>query len=253
MADEDRTETNGENEQAGEAATGDDAAGKPEDQPEEVQGTETVVEEEPEPQEPGATESRGESESKGEQVPGAELDPIQIEPERQLDAEERARLEAEAEERARLEAEATAEASEEEPVARRKLELPAETRIQATGKRKSSIARVVLQAGNGEFEVNRRSVDEYFPRAPLRTVARQALAASGYEDVLNVRARVHGGGVAGQAGAVRHGVARALVEIDPDLRAELKRRGMLTRDARKKERRKAGLKKARKRPQFSKR
>ena len=260
MAEDERTESNDEQEPTGddaagdESATGDDAAtgnegaGKPdEDQPEEVQGEETVVEEEPEPQESGAAES------KGEQVPGAELDPIQIEPERQLDAEERARLEAEAEERARLEAEATAEASEEEPVARRKLELPAEAQIQATGKRKSSIARVVLRPGKGEFEVNRRSVDDYFPRPTLRTVARQALTASGYEDVLDVHARVHGGGISGQAGAVRHGIARALCEIDPELRAELKRRGMLTRDARKKERRKAGLKKARKRPQFSKR
>jgi small subunit ribosomal protein S9 len=261
MADDERTESYGEQEPTGPAGdeqapeepateqrAGDEDAGKPdEDQPEEVQGTETVVEEQPEPQEPGAAES------KGEQVPGAELDPIQIEPERQLDAEERARLEAEAEERARREAEATAEASEEEPVERRKLELPTEARIQATGKRKSSIARVVLRPGKGEFEVNRRSVDDYFPRPTLRTVARQALAASGYEDVLDVRARVHGGGISGQAGAVRHGVARALCEIDPELRAELKRRGMLTRDARKKERRKAGLKKARKRPQFSKR
>jgi small subunit ribosomal protein S9 len=260
MAEEERTEANGGQEPSAEPAddqspeapaeppAAEEEAGKEgEDQPEEVQGEETVVEEDPEPQEPGAAES------KKEQVPGAELDPIQIEPERQLDAEERARLEAEAEERARLEAEATAEASEEEPVARRKLELPAEAHVQATGKRKSSIARVVLKPGKGEFEVNRRSVDDYFPRPPLRAVARQALAASGYEDVLDVRARVHGGGISGQAGAVRHGIARALVEIDPELRAELKRRGMLTRDARKKERRKAGLKKARKRPQFSKR
>jgi small subunit ribosomal protein S9 len=260
MAEDERPEANDEQQPAGEAGDeqapeepateqpAGDEAGKPdEDQPEEVQGEETVVEEQPEPQESGAAES------KGEQVPGAELDPIQIEPERQLDAEERARIEAEAEERARREAEATAEASEEEPVERRKLELPAEARIQATGKRKSSIARVVLRPGKGEFEVNRRSVDDYFPRPNLRTVARQALAASGYEDVLDVRARVHGGGISGQAGAVRHGIARALCEIDPDLRAELKRRGMLSRDARKKERRKAGLKKARKRPQFSKR
>ena len=264
MADDERTESEepqepiAEGEEAPETppeeTSGDqDAAKEREDQPEEVQGDETVVEEEPEPQEPGAAESSESADAKKEQVPGAELDPIQIEPERQLDAEERARLEAEAEERERREAEATAEASEEEPVERRKLELPAETRIQATGKRKSSIARVVLRPGKGEFEVNRRSVDDYFPRANLRTVARQALAASGYEDVLDVRARVHGGGISGQAGAVRHGIARALVEIDPELRVELKRRGMLTRDARKKERRKAGLKKARKRPQFSKR
>jgi small subunit ribosomal protein S9 len=264
MADDERTENEEQQEPAAEAQdaaeapaeepSGDqDTAKEREDQPEEVQGDESVVEEEPEPQESGAAESAESAESKKEQVPGAELDPIQIEPDRQLDAEERARLEAEAEERERREAEATAEASEEEPVARRKLDLPAEARIQATGKRKSSIARVVLRPGKGEFEVNRRSVDDYFPRPTLRTVARQALAASGYEDVLDVRARVHGGGISGQAGAVRHGIARALCEIDPELRAELKRRGMLTRDARKKERRKAGLKKARKRPQFSKR
>ena len=84
-------------------------------------------------------------------------------------------------------------------------------------------------------------------------MARQPLLTAGYESSVDVHARVHGGGIAGQAGAVRHGIARALTEIDPELRPELKRRGLLTRDARKKERRKAGLKKARKRPQFSKR
>ncbi|MGH2952861.1 MAG: 30S ribosomal protein S9 [Solirubrobacterales bacterium] len=125
--------------------------------------------------------------------------------------------------------------------------------IQATGKRKSSIARVVLRAGSGGFEVNRRGLDEYFPRPYLRSIARQPLVTAGYEESVDVQVRVHGGGVAGQAGAVRHGIARALTEIDPELRPELKRRGLLTRDARRKERRKAGLKKARKRPQFSKR
>jgi small subunit ribosomal protein S9 len=84
-------------------------------------------------------------------------------------------------------------------------------------------------------------------------MARQALAATGYESSVDIRIRVHGGGIGGQAGAVRHGIARALTEIDPELRSELKRRGFLTRDSRVKERRKAGLKKARKRPQFSKR
>jgi small subunit ribosomal protein S9 len=187
-----------------------------------------------------------------DQPPGAELEPIAIEPERELGAEERARLEAEAEERARLEAQAEAG---EEPVARSgpQVAVPAEARIQATGKRKSSIARVVLRAGDGGFEVNGRPLDEYFPRQNLRTVARQPLLTAGYESTVNVSVRVHGGGISGQAGAVRHGVARALCEIDPELRSELKRRGLLTRDARKKERRKAGLKKARKRPQFSKR
>jgi small subunit ribosomal protein S9 len=211
-----------------------------EDQPEEVQGEETVVEDAAE---------------RGSQVPGAELEPIALEPERELSAEERARLEAEAEERARREAEATAEAGAEEPAVRRRaaVDLPAEARVQATGKRKSSIARVVLRAGDGGFEVNDRALDEYFPRPYLRALARQPLLAAGYEGAVDVLVRVHGGGVSGQAGAVRHGVARALCDIDPELRGELKRRGLLTRDARSKERRKAGLKKARKRPQFSKR
>jgi small subunit ribosomal protein S9 len=184
--------------------------------------------------------------------PGAELEPIALEPERELSAEERARLEAEAEERARLEAEAEAR---DEPLARSgpTVQLDADARIQATGKRKSSIARVILTPGGGDFKVNNRSLDEYFPRQYLRTMVRQPLVTAGYEGTVDVQVRVHGGGVTGQAGAVRHGVARALTEIDPDLRSELKRRGLLTRDARIKERRKAGLKKARKRPQFSKR
>lgn len=207
---------------------------------------------EAEPEQPAETEAAAEKPEKV--VPGAELDPIALEPERELSAEERARLEAEAEERARREAEATAEGGEEEAIrAKPAVDLDAETRIQATGKRKSSIARVIVRAGSGGFEVNERSLDEYFPRQYLRTLARQPLLTAGYEDSVDVRVRVQGGGVAGQAGAVRHGIARALCEIDPELRGELKRRGLLTRDARRKERRKAGLKKARKRPQFSKR
>ncbi len=187
-----------------------------------------------------------------EQAPGADLEPIALEPERQLSAEERARLEAEEEERARIEAAAEAQ---DEPVARSgpAVQLDANARIQATGKRKSSIARVILRPGSGTCEVNGKPLDEYFPRQALRTMARQPLLTAGYESSVDVHARVHGGGIAGQAGAVRHGIARALTEIDPELRPELKRRGLLTRDARKKERRKAGLKKARKRPQFSKR
>jgi small subunit ribosomal protein S9 len=187
-----------------------------------------------------------------DQPPGAELEPIAIEPERELSAEERARLEAEAEERARLEAEPD---TGDEPVARSgpQVEIPAGQQIQATGKRKSSIARVILRPGDGGFQVNSRALDEFFPRHHLRAIARQPLLTAGYESSVNVDVRVHGGGITGQAGAVRHGIARALCEIDPELRPELKRRGLLTRDARKKERRKAGLKKARKRPQFSKR
>ena len=125
--------------------------------------------------------------------------------------------------------------------------------IQATGKRKSSIARVVLRPGSGALSVNQKSVEEYFPREALQTMVRSPLVTAGYEATVDVNVRVHGGGIAGQAGAVRHGIARALTEIDPELRPELKRRGLLTRDARRKERKKAGLKKARKRPQFSKR
>ncbi len=103
------------------------------------------------------------------------------------------------------------------------------------------------------MSVNDRSLEDYFPRDHHRTVARQPLLAAGYDSSVDISVRVHGGGIGGQAGAVRHGIARALCEVDPELRGELKRRGMLTRDARMKERRKAGLKKARKRPQFSKR
>jgi len=184
--------------------------------------------------------------------PGADLEPIAIEDDRELTTEERARREAEAEERAAAEQAATAETSE-EPTRRSASDVPADARIQATGKRKSAIARVVLTAGSGEIKVNERELDVYFPRAHDQTIARQALVTAGYESSVNVKVRVHGGGVSGQAGAVRHGIARALTEIEPELRRDLKRRGLLTRDAREKERRKAGLKKARKRPQFSKR
>ncbi|HEX5609516.1 MAG TPA: 30S ribosomal protein S9 [Solirubrobacterales bacterium] len=126
-------------------------------------------------------------------------------------------------------------------------------RFLATGKRKRSIARVTLVPGDGKFEVNKRDLAEFFPRPLHQTMAKQPLAVSGYEGNVDVRVRVHGGGISGQAGAVRHGVARALTEIDAELRGDLKRRGFLTRDARVKERRKAGFKKARKKPQFSKR
>ncbi len=185
--------------------------------------------------------------------PGADLEPIAIEDERELTAEERARKEAEAEERAARRGGRDLGRSE-EPAARRKAaEVPADARIQATGKRKSAIARVVLTAGSGEIKINDRELDVYFPRAHDQSVARQALVTAGYESSVDVSVRVHGGGVSGQAGAVRHGIARALTEIEPELRRDLKRRGLLTRDAREKERRKAGLKKARKKPQFSKR
>ena len=225
--------------------------------PEAPEASEEVPPEGAEQEEAEEAEPEGEAPAKQpakDVPPGAELEPIAIEPERELSAEERARLEAEAEERARAEAEATAEAGEEPAPAREPvIELDSDARIQATGKRKTSIARVVLRSGTGEFQINKRSLEDYFPRHQHRTFVRQPLLTSGYEGKVDVRVRVHGGGVAGQAGAVRHGIARALTEIDPELRGDLKRRGLLTRDARAKERRKAGLKKARKRPQFSKR
>jgi small subunit ribosomal protein S9 len=191
--------------------------------------------------------------TKEDVVPGAELDPIAIEPERELDAEERARREAEEEERLRRERELIGDVEEAEPVAAKPAKLSGDATYAATGKRKSSVARVILRQGSGSIEVNKRQLDEYFPRSYLQSVAKQPLTQTGYEGSVDVRIRVHGGGISGQAAAVRHGIARALCDVDPALRPELKRRGMLTRDARVKERRKAGLKKARKKPQFSKR
>jgi small subunit ribosomal protein S9 len=202
------------------------------------------------PAEPAAPAQRG---GKEEVVPGAELDPIAIEPERELDAEERARREAEEEERLRRERELIGDVEEDAPVAAKPAKLEGDASYAATGKRKSSVARVILRSGSGTIEVNKRKLEDYFPRSYLQSVAKQPLTQTGYEDNVDVRIRVHGGGISGQAAAVRHGIARALTDVDPALRPELKRRGMLTRDARVKERRKAGLKKARKKPQFSKR
>jgi small subunit ribosomal protein S9 len=139
------------------------------------------------------------------------------------------------------------------PVAHTPLELAADARYNATGKRKTAIARVILKPGEGTYTINGRHLDEYFPRVRLQRMASQPLEAAGYQTRMDVVARIHGGGVSAQANALRHGIARALVEADPALRTELKRRGYLTRDPREKERKKAGLKKARKRPQFSKR
>jgi small subunit ribosomal protein S9 len=185
-------------------------------------------------------------------VPGADLEPIAIGEERELTAEERAAREAEEEERRAREAAATAD-EDDDAIAPRTVTVPADTRIQATGKRKSAVARVIVHAGDGSFQINDRGIEEYFKSSQHQALARQPLVTAGYEGSVDVRVRVHGGGISGQAGAVRHGVARALTALEPELRGDLKRRGMLTRDDRRKERKKAGLKKARKRPQFSKR
>jgi small subunit ribosomal protein S9 len=140
-----------------------------------------------------------------------------------------------------------------EPIAAVTIDLAAGARYRATGKRKTAIARVILVPGTGAYTINGRTLDVFFPRATLQRNIRQPLEAVGYETRMDVIARMQGGGVAAQAGALRHGISRALLEADPNLRGELKRRGFLTRDPRVKERKKAGLKKARKRPQFSKR
>jgi small subunit ribosomal protein S9 len=140
-----------------------------------------------------------------------------------------------------------------EPIASAAIDLAAGARYKATGKRKTAIARVILRPGSGSYLINGRALDDHFPRVTLQRNIRQPLETVGYQDRMDVVARLHGGGISAQAGALRHGISRALLEADPNLRGELKRRGFLTRDSRAKERKKAGLKKARKRPQFSKR
>jgi small subunit ribosomal protein S9 len=122
-----------------------------------------------------------------------------------------------------------------------------------TGKRKTSVARVILRPGDGKTWINGRPLEDYFPRLTHRSMAVAPLRLAGLEGRFDLRARLHGGGSSGQAGALRHGIARALIEADPTLRTSLKREGFLARDSRIVERKKAGLRKARKRPQFSKR
>jgi small subunit ribosomal protein S9 len=122
-----------------------------------------------------------------------------------------------------------------------------------TGRRKEAVARVRVVPGSGRFELNGRTLEEYFPTRAHRMIVATPLRVAGLEREVDVIARIHGGGVSGQAGALRHGIARALIEINPELRGSLKSEGLLTRDAREKERRKYGLKKARKAPQYSKR
>ncbi|MEE1279487.1 MAG: 30S ribosomal protein S9 [Oscillospiraceae bacterium] len=122
-----------------------------------------------------------------------------------------------------------------------------------TGRRKHSVARVRLYQGTGTFTINDRTIDDYFGLETLKLIARQPLALTETADKFDVVVRVAGGGVTGQAGAIRHGVARALLEFNAELRPELKKAGFLTRDPRMKERKKYGLKAARRAPQFSKR
>ena len=122
-----------------------------------------------------------------------------------------------------------------------------------TGRRKTSVARVYLTPGNGEITVNKKSLDEYFGTEILKNIVRQPFSVTETEGKYDVRVDVVGGGYTGQAGAIRHGISRALLEVDETMRAPLKRAGLLTRDPRMKERKKYGLKAARRAPQFSKR
>lgn len=122
-----------------------------------------------------------------------------------------------------------------------------------TGRRKTSVARVRLIPGSGSVEINKRSMEDFFGLETLKLIVRQPLLLTNLQGSYDVIANVQGGGISGQAGAIRHGIARALLKVDPDLRPALKREGFLTRDARMKERKKYGLKAARRAPQFSKR
>ena len=127
------------------------------------------------------------------------------------------------------------------------------SRYYGTGRRKKSIARVYLVPGTGNITINKRSLDEYFGLETLKVIVRQPLAATETTDKYDVKVNVKGGGYTGQAGAIRHGIARALLQVDADFRPVLKKAGYLTRDPRMKERKKYGLKAARRAPQFSKR
>jgi len=183
------------------------------------------------------------------EIPGADLE---VDIVREEDYRGESRWSEDGDEEPSEEGEESDEA-EPQPIADAAIDLAAGARYTATGKRKTAVARVILKPGTGAYVINGRTLEQHFPRFTLQRNIRQPLEQVGYESRMDVVATMHGGGVSAQAGALRHGISRALIEADPNLRSELKRRGFLTRDARVKERKKAGLKKARKRPQFSKR
>jgi small subunit ribosomal protein S9 len=223
--------------------------------------------EEPATEEPAAEAPAAEAPASADQparpkpeIPGADLEvdivPEGMDPLTRANAEEAAALAAVEDVEAPVAEEPAAEADEDEvarPVAEVAIDLASGARYRATGKRKTAVARVILKPGKGAYSINGRPLETHFPRPTLQRNIRQPLETVGYEARMDVVATLHGGGVSAQAGALRHGISRALIEADPNLRSELKRRGFLTRDPRVKERKKAGLKKARKRPQFSKR
>ena len=179
------------------------------------------------------------------EIPGMDLEPDII-----LEGDESQRYDEDADDRPEGEGD---DDDFSQPIADAAIDLGSGARYRATGKRKTAVARVILKPGTGAYEINGKTLEQFFPRATLQRNIRQPLETVGFEERMDVIASMHGGGVSAQAGALRHGISRALLEADPNLRGELKRRGFLTRDARAKERKKAGLKKARKRPQFSKR
>jgi small subunit ribosomal protein S9 len=245
-----------------ETTEGEPAEGEPAEEPAEGEPAEEPEEGEPaeeapraERPRPGARRKEADKGGADEVIPGAHLEPdLVLEEQRPAEGEFGEYAEYAETEAGEQVGEAAEEATpEEQRVAHTPLDLAADARYRATGKRKSSVARVTLKPGEGTYTINGRHLDEYFPRVLLQRMARQPLEATGNQARMDVVALIHGGGVSAQATALRHGIARALVEADPALRGELKRRGYLTRDPRVKERKKAGLKKARKRPQFSKR
>jgi small subunit ribosomal protein S9 len=223
------------------------AEAEPEPEPEPAAEAEPAAETDAEVEADAETEGDDEEETPRVKpaIPGADLE-VDI-------VEEGADPLADRDLEAELAAEAAAEEEAQQPIASVAIDLAADARYRATGKRKTAVARVILKPGTGVYEINGKTLVEYFPRPTLRRNISQPLEAVGFEERMDVIARMHGGGVSAQAGALRHGISRALLEADPNLRGELKKRGFLTRDARAKERKKAGLKKARKRPQFSKR
>jgi small subunit ribosomal protein S9 len=206
---------------------------------------------------PKPKRKKDEKSGEPEVIPGAHLEPdLVLEEEKPRAESGYAGAEAELVAESSDETEAAVDESDEDEAPaplEAVLNLAADARYSATGKRKSAVARVILKPGTGVYTINGKPLDEYFPRAALQTRARLPLVTVGQQDRMDVVAKIHGGGVSSQAGALRHGITKALVEADPNLRGELKRRGFLTRDPRVKERKKAGFKKARKRPQFSKR
>ena len=257
MSAEERSESNEPEEL--ETPEGEQPAGETE--PEQPEAAEQPAAEQPAAAEPVA-EAADEPEDELEEVeqtprvkpeiPGADLE-VDIVREGDADYRGESRWSEEGEDEPAGEDAEDAEDAEPQPIADAAIDLAAGARYTATGKRKTAVARVILKPGTGAYVINGRTLEQHFPRFTLQRNIRQPLEQVGYESRMDVVATMHGGGVAAQAGALRHGISRALIEADPNLRSELKRRGFLTRDARVKERKKAGLKKARKRPQFSKR